>query len=140
MSTNYYFVSKEDLRNEKRFNKFIEKLNIAIEKKWNGFLNTVEDGRFEDIFYDFQKDIENKLETAYEPEKIHICKTSGLEIKFQSSDYFGNMKELEQFYNENKSNYVIQDEYGENFTFKSFLNHIGYNSKENYKWINYYFS
>lgn len=140
MSTNYYFVSKEDLRNEKKFNKFIEKLNTTIEKKCNSFLDTVDDGRFEDIFYDFQKDIENKLQNAYEPEQIHICKTNGGDIKFQSSDSFGNMKELEQFYKENKGDYVIRDEYGENFTFKSFLNQIEYNSKENYKWISYYFS
>lgn len=140
MSTNYYFISKEDLENEKKFLKFIEKLNLTIEKKCSDFTKSVQDGRFEDIFYDFQKEIENKLKHAYEPELIHICKTSSGTIKFEISNYFGNIKELEQFYIENKNNYIIQDEYGRKFTFNSFLNQIGYDEKENYKWINHCFS
>lgn len=140
MSTNYYFVSKEELKNEKKFDKFIEKLDVIIEKKCNKFLETIDDSRFEDILYDFQKEYKNQLTYAYEPERIHICKTSGGDIKFQSNDFYGNIAEMEKFYNDNKDSYIIQNEYGEKFTWKGLLKHIGYSPKSSYKWINSYFS
>lgn len=140
MSTNYYFVNKEDLQTLKKFNKFIKQLDNLIDKKSDKFLENIDDIKIEDILYDFKKDYKKDLIDAYKPEELHICKTSGGIITFQANDNYGNFDELEKFYKDNKNNYIIQDEYGTKYTWNSLLKKIGYNRKLNYKWIKYYFS
>ena len=86
------------------------------------------------------KEIIDKFKYAYEPEEIHICKTTDDTIKFQSTDNYGNMKELKDFYLENKNKYIIMDEYKNKYSWSSFLKRIKYDKRIQYKWILYDFS
>lgn len=140
MSTNFYFISKEDLTTEKKFNKFINNMEINIKHKGDKFLEKNPDSQIEDILYDLNKEFIDKLKYAYEPEEIHICKTVNGTIKFQANDNYGNMNELKDFYLKNKNRYVIMDEYKNKYSWSSFLKRIGYDKRIQYKWISYCFS
>jgi len=87
MGTNYYFKKKDS-----------SKIMKMIE---------------ENCFYDkdYLYDLERKLT------ELHIGKSSGgWRPLFQKTKYYSSISELENFYNKNKDNLTILDEYGDEFS------------------------
>lgn len=91
MSTNYYF-------------KVVDAINISFK------------GNDSIIKKDLMETLNQELSKA---SYIHIGKRSvGWKPLFQRTKYFSSVEEIEKFYNENKENLIIINEYEETLSFK----------------------
>lgn len=58
-------------------------------------------------------------------EKIHLCKFSkGWRVLFQASEEIATMEDFFFFYFQNEEEYVIKNEYGEEYTLSEFLTKV----------------
>lgn len=116
MSTNYYFRLKKEKRDQ---------------------LDTL----FNIIFNKNFKIIYNEEIIAILNKEIHIGKTSyGWRPLFQKTDYFNSLKELILFYNLNKNDFDIVDEYNRIISWEEFEKEMIINKSGNFsKDYNYYF-
>jgi len=99
MGTNFYFKLKnwQQLENdvEAEINKLREKYNVTVSDYW------VNDA------------------------SIHIAKTScGWKPLFQQTEHYKNMSGIKEFYDKNKLEYSIFDEYGCEYNWREFIERV----------------
>ena len=101
MSTNYYFQWKNYnlQRTLKEIKTYLDLCRLESEEKF-------------DLLERFKYELEDL-------NKIHIGKTGyGKKPSFQKTKYFSSVKEIEKFYENNRENLEILNEYGDKFTIK----------------------
>lgn len=105
MSTNFYFKIKMDVKLE---------TNVAKEIK---------------------KNIEDKVkELIEELSEIHIGKRySFWNSLFQKTDYYSSVKEIKEFYEKNKENLIVVDEYNREYAFEDLEEELFTWNRENSK-------
>lgn len=138
MSTNYYLINKKDKLIKQELDNLIESEIETIENILLNF-NEKHDLNSEYQIVDKLRDVRNILDYGiFEPEEIHICKTSRI-LTWQINEYYKDENEFIDFYNSNKDNYIIQDEYREELTIDELLEKIhGYG--EDIKYLSCEFS
>lgn len=159
MSTSYYLVKKEDLKKKRKIEKNKERIKERIKKEMEKVAEKYD-------LSDYAKDegIENilrKIEYDFldiDIKDIKICNTNRDRIIFYHIDYMKlderdylnyyearmgihDIQSLREFFEKNKEEYVIIDEYHRKFlTWESFIRAIRYRNlkkQEKIKWRNY---
>jgi len=142
MSINYYFVNKQNkLENDKK----LEQLNFINPKEI--LTKLIDSDLFEELskleytvnnFYDELKQL-MQLDNEY----IHICQNAGSwNTLFAKTEYYSTYEELFLFYDNNKENLLIVDEYDRELTWLEFEKQISkserkrgdYICKNGYSW------
>ena len=108
MGTNFYLRNKQEFQHSQEKNNVIElKINEMIQQ-----IQTIVDE--EEIVRRIQDELEEHARVGYE--KIHIGKRSfGWKPSFEKQEHFSSLRELKQFYHDNKDRYDIVDEYGRKY-------------------------
>ena len=130
MSTNYYLINKKDAEIK-------QSLDSLIESQLKEFKNKLLSFGQEHDLSDFEEDVEEKLADIsndldcglFEPEEIHICKTSD-KLIWQVNQCFEDIKSFKEFYKRNKDNYYIENEYEERLTFEEFIKKITWENQK----------
>lgn len=146
MSTNFYLRNKQEYIRSQEINSNIKiKIKEIIEE-----IKTIVDD--EDKVRRIQWDLEESAEVGYE--KIHIGKRSvGWKPSFERQEQFSSVKELKDFYYNNKEQYEIVDEYGRPYDWEGLVEeliswnpegkentHNFYRDEDGYIWHRYEFS
>jgi len=144
MSINYYFINKK-IREEN--NKRLEKIKFLDPEVM--LKQLVDTNLFEEVsrleykineFIDEVKQIA-QLENPY----IHICQNAGSwNTLFAKTEHYSTYMELFLFYDSNKSNLIVVDEYDRELTWLEFEKQISknerprgdYKCKKKYDWSN----
>ena len=164
MGTNYYFTPKKfelgrvknlhedySFKLDKLLNDYIKsynKLSKEMSKETNDLFESQELSDYNNWW--------NYMHLAeIEYPELHICKISmGWKPLFEATKFYGNVKELKEFYNKNKDRIHIEDEYGEEqdidelFQFidmkykdKNSQSHTdAYKDGQGYEWVSHNFS
>ena len=134
MSTNYYLINKKDAEIKQSLSGLIE---LQVQEFKDKLLSFGEKHGLSD----FHEDVEEKFNTIsndldyglFEPEEIHICKTSD-KLIWQVNQCFEDIKSFKEFYKRNKDNYYIENEYEERLTLEEFIKKITWkNQKTEYE-------
>jgi len=115
MSTNYYLINKEDRDKLERLNKFILREMTNLQKTLIEFSDINELDTEEEIKDKLEECTSNLLNTLFNPEVIHICRTSNT-LTWQITEHFKNIEEFILFYRKNQDKYNIEDEYEDVYT------------------------
>jgi hypothetical protein len=147
MSTNYYFVNRKREELKKEFEKALEIATIKPEKDLLEFVEKNEE-RFGslDVWDSIQKEFERLRTSLYfmiSSQEIEICTRTFKGVKFKKYngfDYDGlgsffDMKSLRKFYEKNKEDWVLMNEYEEAFeNFDDFINDLEIDKKSEVSW------
>ena len=164
MGTNYYFTPKKfELGRVKKlhedYSSKLDKLLKNYIKSYNKLCNEMSketNNLFESQELSDYNNWWNYMHLAeIEYPELHICKISmGWKPLFEATKFYGNVKELKEFYNKNKDRIHIEDEYGEEqdidelFQFidtkykdKNSQSHTdAYKDGQGYEWVSHNFS
>lgn len=123
MGTNYYFIPKKLKRDKikKLYEEYTSKLDHLLKDYVKAYNEMYKEMSKEtnDLFdseelEDYNNWYNNMYLAEIEYPKLHICKLSvGWRPLFQVTKFYSNVKELKDFYNNNKDRINIIDEYGE---------------------------
>jgi len=104
VGTNFSFVNE---KLEKRILELDKKLDLLIEE-----------------YHDINPNIEF-YHSEIDNYKLHMAKTScGWKPIFQKTDKYSSLKEMKKFYFDNISDYVIKDEYGDEYSWDDFVERV----------------
>lgn len=164
MGTNYYFTPKKFEKNRIRrlYEDYTDKLDKLLKdyiKSYNKLYKEMSietNDLFETEKLPHYNDWYNYMHlTEIEYPELHICKISmGWKPLFEATKFYGNVKELKEFYNKNKDRINIEDEYGEvhdiddlfefidiKYKNKKSLEHKdAYKDSQGYEWVTNNFS
>lgn len=164
MGTNYYFTPKKFEKDsiERLYEDYSSKLDILLKeyiKSYNKLCSEMSLGT-NDLFeieelpdYNNWHNYMHLAEIEY-PE-LHICKVSmGWKPLFQVTKFYSSVKELKEFYNQNRDRIHIEDEYGQEQGIDELFEYIdmkykdknnqshtdAYKDKQGYEWVSNNFS
>lgn len=164
MGTNYYFTPKKFEMD--KIKKLHEEYSFKLDKLLRDYIESynelynVMSKETNDLFENEElpdyRDWHNYMHLAeIEYPELHICKSSmGWKPLFQVTKFYSNVKELKEFYNQNKDRIHIEDEYGEEQDIDELFKFIdmkykdknnqthtdAYKDQQGYEWTSHNFS
>lgn len=117
MSTNFYLRNKKDYERSQKANTVIEQKINEIVKEIKSIIDN------EDEVRKIQWKLEDYSYVGYE--EIHIgLRSAGWKPSFERQEQFSTVRQLKEFYQNNKENYDIVDEYGKIYDWEGLENDL----------------